>query len=81
MYKVNIDRLYQLQGDLTDEEFAKKLGVSRSQLWRIRNGHSKAGAEFLEKFKRCFPEESIEDIFFASDVPSNEQQKHPSPGR
>ncbi len=64
MYKVNIDRLYQLQGDLTDEEFAKKLGVSRSQLWRIRNGHSKAGAEFLEKFKRCFPEESIEDIFF-----------------
>ena len=81
MYKVNIDRLYQLQGDLTDEEFAKKLGVSRSQLWRIRNGHSKAGAEFLEKFKRCFHEESIEDIFFASDVPSNEQQKHPSPGR
>lgn len=81
MFKVNTEKLYQLQGDLTDEEFAKKLGVSRSQLWRIRNGRSKAGAVFLEKFKKSFPEESIEDIFFASSVPSNERQKRSSPGR
>lgn len=73
MPTVNVDKLYKLQGDMTDTQFAKELGVSRTQLWRVRNGHSTVGAEFLTKFKKRYPNENIDEYFFTSNVPSNEQ--------
>lgn len=73
MLCVDIDKLYKLQGDTTDTAFAKKLDISRSQLWRVRNKKSNVGAEFVEKFKKCYPEESIDDYFFVRSVPLNEQ--------
>lgn len=73
MLCVNVEKLYLLQGDMTDTDFAKKLGISRSQLWRVRNKHSSVGAEFLVKFKNCYPEESTDDYFFTSSVPLKEQ--------
>lgn len=73
MVYVDVDRLYRLQGDLTDTAFSKKIGISRSQLWRIRTRRSSAGTEFLAKFKAAYPEERIEDyIFFETSVPSKE---------
>lgn len=69
MLCANIEKLYKLQGEMTDTEFAKKLGVSRSQLWRVRNKRSAVGAVFVAKFKAAFPEESIDDYFFSSNVP------------
>lgn len=74
MFSVNTDRIYQLQGDMSDAAFAKKLGVSRTQLWRVKNNKSNVGAEFLYKFKEAYPEESIDTIFFAPSVPLKEQQ-------
>ena len=73
MLCVDIDKLYKLQGDMTDTAFAKKLGISRSQLWRVRNKKSNVGAEFVVKIKECYPEESIDDYFFTRNVPLNEQ--------
>lgn len=67
MLCMNIDRMYQLQGGMTDTAFAKKLGISRSQLWRVRTGKSSAGPEFLTKFKSAFPTESIDDYFFSKE--------------
>lgn len=64
MICMNIERMYRLQGEMTDTAFAKKLGVSRSQLWRVRTGKSSVGPEFLTKFKSVFPKESIDDYFF-----------------
>lgn len=66
---LNLDdkRLYELQGQMTDVEFAKKIGISRSQLWRIRTRKSAPGAEFFTKFKRAFPTESIDDYFFSQE--------------
>ena len=64
MLCINTERMFQLQGEMTDSEFAKKLGISRSQLWRVRTGKSSAGAEFITKFKAAFPTESIDDYFF-----------------
>ena len=64
MAKVNVAKLMQLQGDLTDAKFAKEIGVSRTQLWRVRNGYSTPGPEFLAKFKARFPTERIDDYFF-----------------
>ncbi len=73
MLCVNTDKLYELQGDMNETEMARKLGVSRSQLWRIKTKHSAVGTEFIAKFKKAYPEESIDDIFFVSDVPLKEQ--------
>lgn len=73
MFSVNVERIYQLQGDMTDVDFAKKIGVSRTQLWRVKNNRSNVGAEFLYKFKECYPNESIDAIFFVPSVPLKEQ--------
>lgn len=67
MLCINTERMFQLQGEMTDSEFAKKLGISRSQLWRVRTGKSSAGAEFITKFKAAFPTESIDDYFFTKE--------------
>ena len=67
MLCVNIDKLYELQGEMNETQMAKKLGISRSQLWRIKTGHSSVGQEFIAKFKKSFPEIRIDDIFFVSD--------------
>ena len=63
MLCVNIDKLYELQGEMNETQMAKKLGISRSQLWRIKTGHSSVGQEFIAKFKKSFPEIRIDDIF------------------
>lgn len=36
MIRMNVNAFLKLQGDISDAAFARKLGVSRSQLWRIR---------------------------------------------
>ena len=69
MIRLNNDRVYKLQGDMTDTAFAKKIGISRSQLWRIRNGRSSVGGEFIEKCMAAFPNEKIDDIFLPLNVP------------
>ena len=69
MLRLNNDRVYKLQGDMSDTDFAKKIGISRSQLWRIRNGRSSVGGEFIEKFMAAFPDEKIDDIFLPESAP------------
>ena len=59
MANVNVEKLMKLQGDMTDAQFAKELGVSRTQLWRVRNGYSVPGPGFLQKFKARYPTERI----------------------
>lgn len=63
MLCVNIDKLYELQGEMNETQMAKKLEISRSQLWRIKTNHSSVGPEFIAKFKKAYPEVSIDDIF------------------
>ena len=65
MIRMNLERTLQLQGDMTDTAFARKLGVSRSQLWRIRTKRSSVGADFIEKFMAAYPSENIDDYFFS----------------
>ena len=67
MLCVNIDKLYELQGEMNETQMAKKL-------WRIKTGHSSVGQEFIAKFKKSFPEIRIDDIFFVSDVPLKEHK-------
>lgn len=75
MLTLNVEKSYELQGDMTDTEFAKFLGISRTQLWRARTKQSAVGSDFLAKFKEKYPDKQLEDYFFVSDVPSKEQKR------
>lgn len=69
MIRLNEKAFLELQGNVSDAAFARKLGVSRSQLWRIRRGKSAVGADFIEKFMLTYSEKSVNDYFFVSPVP------------
>lgn len=69
MIRINVKAFLELQGDISDAAFARKLGISRSQLWRIRTEKSAVGGDFIEKFMLSYPEKSINDYFFAETVP------------
>lgn len=73
MLTVNETKFYELQGEMSDTQFAKELGVSRSSLWRVRTKHSAVGPDFLAKFKKRYPDKRMDDYFFVSDVPSIER--------
>jgi hypothetical protein len=73
MLVADVNKLYELQGEQTDTEFAKELGISRTQLWRIKNRRSAIGATFIMKFKDRYPGENTDDYFITSDGPLKEQ--------
>ena len=50
MIRMNVKAFLELQGNISDAAFARKLGISRSQLWRIRTEKSAVGGDFIEKF-------------------------------
>ncbi|MCL2369862.1 MAG: hypothetical protein FWC80_01340 [Firmicutes bacterium] len=60
--------LFALQGFMTEQEFANKLGVSREQLWRIKKRKSFVGKNFVSKFKNAFPNENLDNYFSFVDV-------------
>lgn len=74
MIRMNVQAFLELQGDISDAEFARKLGVSRSQLWRIRTEKSAVGEDFIEKFMLCYPDKSVNEYFFAKTVPETAQE-------
>ena len=49
---------------LTQEEFADKLGITLSHYSKIEVGSRNPSYNFLRKFKKAFPNESIDKIFF-----------------
>lgn len=75
MLRLNASKFLELQGDRSESNMAKFIGISRSQLWRIKKGRSAVGGEFLSKFKRRYPNESLDDYFFESDVPQKKQRQ------
>ncbi|QGG47322.1 hypothetical protein [Heliorestis convoluta] len=70
--RLNLSNFLQLQGELTEVEMAKKLKVSRSQLWRIKKKNSAVGQEFIVKFKKAYPKEPFEAYFFVESVELNQ---------
>lgn len=52
-----------IKNNETQEQAAKKLGVSLAYYCQIENGSTKAGRGFIERFKKIYPNESA-DIFF-----------------
>ena len=49
-------RSAQLNEGLTDEDMARRLGVSSSTLWMLYRGRRRPGAKLLRGMLRAFPE-------------------------
>lgn len=49
--------------NLTDAQFAEKIGISRVTMWRWMNGKTKADWSTIQKFKAAFPDEQFENFF------------------
>jgi transcriptional regulator with XRE-family HTH domain len=64
--KVKIDALEKLQRDysLNDTELAIKIGIDRTQLWRLKTDRSVPGEDFIAKILTAFPDKKFEDLFF-----------------
>lgn len=73
MIQIKKNEFLKLQGDMTEEEFAKKLNVSRTQIWRVKNNKSKVGEDFISAFKTAYPDLLLEN-FFNFGVTQNTQE-------
>ena len=67
--KVKIDALRKLQGDMSDAEFSRKIGVAPSTLFRIKlpdtdERHNDPGEVFIAKVLNAYPDLKFEDLFF-----------------
>ena len=50
---------------LSQKNMAKRIGVSPSYYYKVESGYQNPSYEFLAKFKRSFPNVSIDQIFFS----------------
>ncbi len=51
---------------LSQDNMARKLGVSLSMYEKVERGNAKPSRGFMEKVKEQFPEVSIDEIFFCN---------------
>lgn len=49
---------------LSQKNMAKRIGVSPSYYYKVESGYQNPSYEFLAKFKRRFPNVSVDDLFF-----------------
>ena len=68
MLRLSKNKFLELQGSRTEQEMASLLGISRTQLWRLKTGANEVGSKFLSNFKSCFPDEPL-DAYFLIVVP------------
>lgn len=66
--KVNADNFSELMNkhSINMIDLAKKIGVSRAQLWRVLNDKSNPGEQFIAGFKASFPKENFDKFFLVS---------------
>ena len=51
---------------LSQKSMAKLLGITLSMYEKVESGRVGASAAFMRRFKLKFPDQSVDDIFFAS---------------
>ncbi len=50
---------------MSQKNMAKRIGVSPSYYYKVESGYQNSSYEFLAKFKRSFPNASVDQIFFS----------------
>lgn len=51
-----IEKLKVKQGDMSETDFAEKLGMSRAMWYLVKNGQSEPGLDFLRAVIKAFPD-------------------------
>jgi transcriptional regulator with XRE-family HTH domain len=57
------DRIVREAGLPTEAQQARKIGVSRQHLNRVRNGHAAPGPDFIAGVRLAFPGVSTDELF------------------
>jgi len=66
---VNALREIQARENLSDQQFADRLGIHRISWSRIKNGRAPFGRKFLSCARQAYPElKDVIDIFLATDA-------------
>lgn len=55
---------FRQEQDLSQDAMARKIGITLSFYEKVENGRAGFSAGFLVKFKKAFPNASIDRIFF-----------------
>ena len=65
---LRVEKLVALQQELgiNDTTMAKRIGISRPQLWRIKKYH-RVGEKFVACFKNTFPQLNMDDFFIPAE--------------
>ena len=70
--KVNIkvEKLEQLQrtANLSEIALAKKIGVNRTTIYRVKKGKSSPGEDFIAGILKAFPRVKFDELFFLGQV-------------
>lgn len=56
---------FRLSQNMSQEKFAREIGVSLSMMTKVENGKANASKNFLDKVKKRFPSIDLDEIFFA----------------
>lgn len=66
MIKLDTETLeaYQSNDGLNDTELALKMGMNRTQIWRVKEGYNEPGKNFIAGVLKVFPDASFDDLFF-----------------
>ena len=51
--------------NLSQDAMARKLGITVSMYEKVESGRAGVSSKFMRRFKKVFPRESIDKIFFS----------------
>lgn len=62
-------------------EVAKAMGISVSQIYRVREGKRRINQKFIVGAIKAFPNQKLEELFYLSSEPEDEQSVTEKPGK
>lgn len=68
LLKRNVFEEYQFKEGWSDSELAKKMGVNKTQVWRVKGGHNNPGRDFIAGALKAFPQASFDELFYLPGV-------------
>ncbi len=70
---MNALRQFRQSTGLSQDNMARKLGVSLSMYEKVERGNAKPSRGFMEKLKEQFPQVSIDEVFFSIELTRQEE--------
>jgi len=62
-------------------ELAETMGISVSQIYRVREGKRRINQKFIVGAIKAFPNHKLEELFYLSSEPEDEQSVTEKPGK